>query len=65
MAYLSLHMEHISNIGNVFYCVTFEQQEKQDDKDDDIICLSLRCMTHELIIKTITVSVIRLWPALI
>ena len=33
--YLSLHMEHVSNIGNVLYCVTFEQQEKHDDDDDD------------------------------
>jgi hypothetical protein len=54
MAYLLLHMEHIGNIGNVLYCVTFEQQEKyvdDDDDDDDIMCLSLLCMTHELIIK--------------
>jgi hypothetical protein len=50
MVYFSLHMENVSNTGNVLYCVTFEQQEKHDG-DDEIMCLSLLCMTHELIIK--------------
>jgi hypothetical protein len=48
VAYLSLRMEHVSSIGNVMYCVTFEQEEEHDDDDvdDDILCLSLLCMTH-------------------
>jgi hypothetical protein len=50
MTYPSLHMEHVSNIGNVLYCVTFEQQEMHHDDGDDIMCLSLFSMTHELII---------------
>jgi hypothetical protein len=36
MAYLSLHMESVSNTGNVLYCVTFEQEEKHDGDDDDM-----------------------------
>jgi len=61
MAYLSLHMEHVSNVGNVLYCVTFEQAEHDGGDDDDIMSLSLLCMIHELRIKQLR----RLWPALI
>ena len=50
MTYLSLHMEHVRNTGNVLYCVTFEQQEMHDDIK--IMCLSLvySYMTQELMI---------------
>jgi hypothetical protein len=38
VAYLSLRMEDVSNIGNVMYCVTFEQQEEHhyDVYDDNM-----------------------------
>jgi hypothetical protein len=52
VAYLSLRMEDVSNIGNVMFCVTFEQQEEHDDDvdDDNIIRLNLLCTTYELIV---------------